>query len=727
MIKNISRTLLIALILMILITPIISASDIINALYKSEISITNSGSAASDVAVPFDLSTENMISGEMIGEPPTDAALRNASGSDMIFMPGYDGNPWVLFEPAILENESKSANLYSGEATDGEIAYFPGDGGMTTLDDISMELGKNFELEIDGFIDSSAGADKNIVLRDGVLSVSVDELENGTINVVAFEGFEFVEGFSLSTGSVSVTNDQLYLYAGDSSSEAERTLVTENLVDLTGINTIYIDWENTGYDGTAGSNCSYLIASTSKNGDCSTYDARLLADTEFGRQTSSLDVSGLSGEHYIRVHAQDLSSSYLRESEIYVYEIYLDDETKIFTSPKSMQATGVDSSEHNLKLISTYGQAIDFIEGYSIGSWSFSNYEDYFQINIYYISGGTEYAHVTDNAIDLTGINTIYIDWENYYIGYEDAQCCLVASTSKDNSHSIYDARTTVYDGFERKTDSIDVSGLTGVHYIRVHAVQPAMKYAEIRLKVYGIYTDTGISIFPSSDVSTLELYIDEVLEDSTSAIEIADNSNDWVVAANGSMPYLNYYKHSVDGVLKQEIEWQYSDTFADLSGSGNNANPTFRTTSSDLDVSAEVISLQPLKTGATPINVMSESWKLIKGDIEEPGKIYSDSDMSFIGAGVITEFAYSTSMPLILLVNIYAFGLALLAGLAIYGLTMGAMKNRTGSVFMQSLASLVILVYFVVCGDGVIPGFILLPFALEAIACILLINPFKW
>ncbi|KSV16154.1 hypothetical protein DA01_08775 [Dehalococcoides mccartyi] len=90
----------------------------------------------------------------------------------------------------------------------------------------------------------------------------------------------------------------------------------------------------------------------------------------------------------------------------------------------------------------------------------------------------------------------------------------------------------------------------------------------------------------------TLNLYIDGVLADSAAyAGSITDNANDWIIGANGSMPYMYYAKITVGGVLRGSWVWEYATTFTDLSGNGNDATPSFRTTTTDADVAVSVIS----------------------------------------------------------------------------------------------------------------------------------------
>jgi uncharacterized repeat protein (TIGR02543 family) len=132
--------------------------------------------------------------------------------------------------------------------------------------------------------------------------------------------FGYIEG----SGYYSKDNNYLYLTAGDYGAFAERSYVTDYLIDLTCINSIVIDWSNTGDD--YDSNMSYLvISSSSKHGNYDTdADARLEKNKNFDRSTDTLNVSSLSGSYYIRVHARDNNSFQSGDnSRISVYSIEL--------------------------------------------------------------------------------------------------------------------------------------------------------------------------------------------------------------------------------------------------------------------------------------------------------------------------------------------------------------------------------------------------------------------
>ena len=132
------------------------------------------------------------------------------------------------------------------------------------------------------------------------------------------ENIPWVNGYSLRTGTQEKRVNHLYLLT-EGEQTSERTFVTDIAIDLTAIKTLYIDWENTGDNHS--DNKSRLIASKNKTSSAITFDARLSVDGSFGRATDILDVSGLSGSFFIRVHAS-LGTNVYRKSELKVYRVW---------------------------------------------------------------------------------------------------------------------------------------------------------------------------------------------------------------------------------------------------------------------------------------------------------------------------------------------------------------------------------------------------------------------
>ncbi|MDP4279684.1 MAG: hypothetical protein QQM50_03925 [Dehalococcoides mccartyi] len=127
----------------------------------------------------------------------------------------------------------------------------------------------------------------------------------------------------------------------------------------------------------------------------------------------------------------------------------------------------------------------------------------------------------------------------------------------------------------------------------------------------------------------TINLYIDGVLADSAAfAGTITDNANNWVIGANGSMPYLYYAKITVGGVLRGSWAWQNSATFTDLSGNSNDATPSLWTTTTDADVSVSVISYTACNQSA-----------FVTGEDDEAVEIVTDDDVGEMPSGWYGNF----------------------------------------------------------------------------------------
>jgi hypothetical protein len=141
---------------------------------------------------------------------------------------------------------------------------------------------------------------------------------NGTQNVPWTTGFTSGTDGSIFFEASNVVISAGYEYANSTTNE--RTIVTLNTINLTNINTLYVDWECyvTGGPG----QLSYLIASSSQVGANSVFNARVSASGSRSRQTTSLNVSGLSGNYYIRIHQRDGSTNLFNGSSLIVYNVW---------------------------------------------------------------------------------------------------------------------------------------------------------------------------------------------------------------------------------------------------------------------------------------------------------------------------------------------------------------------------------------------------------------------
>jgi hypothetical protein len=155
------------------------------------------------------------------------------------------------------------------------------------------------------------GTSINTVVFNGttVFTAETQYFTNGTQNVA------WTTGFSAGTdGFVSIGSPYITIAAGWDGSNTtanERTARTTNTVDLSSISTLFVELD-TSVLGLGSQSVFHLIASTSSTGSRLTFNASATLTNQFAAGTTttlSLDVSGLTGFYFIRLHQRDGSTS----------------------------------------------------------------------------------------------------------------------------------------------------------------------------------------------------------------------------------------------------------------------------------------------------------------------------------------------------------------------------------------------------------------------------------
>ena len=133
---------------------------------------------------------------------------------------------------------------------------------------------------------------------------------------------EWVTGIVGSESSLIKNTDHLYASANGTNADFEQRMAlwtTDNTIDLTNIDTLFITWKNTGNASTA--NRSYFIAGGLKNGNTGSFGVRLEKESTFTLVEDSIDVSGLTGNHYVRCGCRDASSNENSNAKVEIYAI----------------------------------------------------------------------------------------------------------------------------------------------------------------------------------------------------------------------------------------------------------------------------------------------------------------------------------------------------------------------------------------------------------------------
>jgi hypothetical protein len=156
----------------------------------------------------------------------------------------------------------------------------------------------------------------------------------------------------------------------------------------------------------------------------------------------------------------------------------------------------------------------------------------------------------------------------------------------------------------------------------------------------------------------------------------VPNNDSDWTIGGNAT-PYIEYFKLYKAGALNCHIEWEYDTTFHDLSLNGNDATPSFRTASSDPDVSARLFSFRPITLAIAPAYAVTGAPDFISANITMGGGFSSDnvSPGGPPGTGLIEDVSESGGTPPIILYGVFG-GLAV----AMSGLFVTFMERKSGA-----------------------------------------------
>jgi hypothetical protein len=178
-------------------------------------------------------------------------------------------------------------------------------------------------------------------------------------------------------------------------------------------------------------------------------------------------------------------------------------------------------------------------------------------------------------------------------------------------------------------------------------------------------------------------------------------------------------------------ITWQYGSIFYDATIYHNDANPSFRTTSSDDNVTAAIISQEALVGNEQPEVGVSDAWQMIddaeKAQLtEQPEGLLREGGISFPGGAEVKKTADAMREPVELLLYPLAIGTSLAAGLLIMKWTHRPEKGIRGSLVLQAFVSLICMIGWVKIGGGVISSWTLIPFGLWAIIAIIFRNPYN-
>lgn len=155
------RAILLGLIAILMISTIVYASWE----YKFHITLTDtSGTGRAYYPVNLGFGAQTLVDGGKIDANGLDTNMQ-IGASTIAYMLADDRVLAVL--PSLPANESKVVDLYTGYApVQTSFQIIEGyNGYITTLDAAALELGDDFTIIVDGYVNTAVGASKNIVIK----------------------------------------------------------------------------------------------------------------------------------------------------------------------------------------------------------------------------------------------------------------------------------------------------------------------------------------------------------------------------------------------------------------------------------------------------------------------------------------------------------------------------------------------------------------------------------
>lgn len=609
-----------SVLLLLASTTLVFASNITEADYYGVITVSNNSTTSTNVGINCTINTGSMISQGFLNSGANNCAVQNTSGADIAFMPSVNASyPWCFWVPSIGTDSYLSYLLYTGNVSGGKVRYFPGSGGMITLDSESLEPSENFTIELKGWVDTTTGADKNLINKQNVrLYVSDTVSENITASIGAYLLDEFSIDLWADIGANVGVN----------------------------VGTGRLEYDVVGAD-----------ARSSRD-----LGAGLISDTEW-----TMDFT--------------------------FYPDTADAGTAIF-------AFGLFDALGNFNGFPTDAVYMQINDGVDCHLGRFD--------------GGGQ---------DSVGPITIALD-NTYYVTLE-------RTSATEAKLSIFtDAARTTHTAGSPKTLAIP-NTIVNLRYAQASSYTGATQaskgwFDDLRIDSEVVtVTATGVasgehSVTLTANTTHMWLDIDGSTEDTValSGTSVPDNSANWTFLQNDVMPYMEYQDISVNGTQVQYIDWEYGTTFNDTSGYGNDATPSFRITSSDADVSAELTLFQPIAESKAPAWALDTTPSaLVSTTITTTGTFAttpSPTSAPFIA--VIEAVSNATSTPSQLPFTIIA-GFVILA--ASLGVSHFMRRNNSNSLIIK--LAVIMLLFGIFIAVDIFDFWMLIFFLIPAVAIIML------
>lgn len=212
----------------------------------------------------------------------------------------------------------------------------------------------------------------------------------------------------------------------------------------------------------------------------------------------------------------------------------------------------------------------------------------------------------------------------------------------------------------------------------------------------------------------------------STGGRGIPNNSNTWYIGYAAATPYVNSARMYVDhSSLEASWAWNYGATFTDLAGNGHTATPTFRTSSSDADVTLSLLDFGPVSPAQVSTEIATEWSTMITDAPDEPSTAFTEeSTPGVIGANLIHSVFNYVGLPDSLFWYPFTFFTIIMGGMLVFGLF--ASKGQT-ALIIQFGVMLMLMVMWAVPGPNVYGFYVVLYFLFWSFGILVMSKSYGW
>jgi hypothetical protein len=249
----------------------------------------------------------------------------------------------------------------------------------------------------------------------------------------------------------------------------------------------------------------------------------------------------------------------------------------------------------------------------------------------------------------------------------------------------------------------------------------------------YNLYVYTDVSLSGITAVGydgslsltggTLSFTLGDSSNSTPFAGSIPNSSANWTLFGGDTVYFVESAGYSQGGTPVSAWEWEYGTTFHDSIGTSD-ATPSFRTASSDPDVTADLISYEPVSQ-AIPDSDTIDTWpEMVTTTPAQPSTMYSENATPGIFFAGVIHAIWPDSIPESLFWYNFAFVQILGAGILTYYIV--ASKGKE-ALLLKIIVMAVLMIFYALPGPNIYGMYTVIYFVFWSTGVLILSRNYGW